>query len=305
VSEIYGPFDGATWAQAQWYRYAPTWGPSGVIDSPTASASAGGLGLSFSGLTPTLAIGRAWVRGAGYEISGTAKTMTAVPANANATLSRRDRIVLRRDLAAGTVTLVLIQGTPLASPTPPALTQVETGQWDMPLFSFLVPPASGSTITGIVDERLFIDPATGDLMVYTMANRPTVGLVAGMKIRAADDVARVYTYDGTYWRNGSADNLVPPGAAAGNYITGVHGFTSTTANSSGVVTVTHGRTFSAAPATVEATSAGGEVSNGTQVYPISNTITTTAFNVGFRDFGGTALGAVAVKFNWRVVGYNT
>lgn len=161
MTENYGPFDGVPWAQSQWYRFAAVWAASGVIDVAAASPSSGGLGVSFNGLTPSLAVGRAWVRGAGYEISGTAKTMSAVPANTNASLSRRDRIALRRDLAAQTVAPVLIQGTPAASPAAPALQAVETGQYDTPLFSFLVPPNSGTSITGIVDERTWLDPATG------------------------------------------------------------------------------------------------------------------------------------------------
>lgn len=161
-TETFGPFDSQPWAdQTQWYRFASAWTPSGVIDTPAASASTGSLGITFSGLTPTLAAGRAWVRGAGYELSGGSKTMTAVPANTNASLSRMDRIVLRRDLSAKTVVPVLIQGTPSATPTAPALTQVETGQWDIALFSFLVPPNSGTVITGIVDERPWTDPSGG------------------------------------------------------------------------------------------------------------------------------------------------
>ena len=158
-TETFGPFDTQPWAdQTQWYRFGPTWARSGVIDTPAASASAGSLGVSFSGLTPTLSAGRAWVRGAGYELSGGSKTMPAIAANTNASLSRMDRIVLRRDLAAKTVSLVAVQGTPSSTPTAPALTQVETGQWDIPLFRFLVPPNSGTTITGIIDERVFVDP---------------------------------------------------------------------------------------------------------------------------------------------------
>ena len=43
----------------------------------------------------------------------------------------------------------------------PALTQVEAGQWDIPLFSFLVPPNSGTTLTGFIDERTWVDPGVG------------------------------------------------------------------------------------------------------------------------------------------------
>ena len=158
-TETYGPFDSQPWAdQTQWYRFGPAWSPSGVIDTPAASASAGSLGITFSALTPTLSAGRAWVRGTGYELSGGAKTMPAIAPNTNASLYRRDLIVLRRDLSAKTVTPVALQGTPSSTPTVPAMTQVETGQWDTPLHSFLVPPNSGTTITGIIDQRQWVDP---------------------------------------------------------------------------------------------------------------------------------------------------
>jgi hypothetical protein len=39
----------------------------------------------------------------------------------------------------------------------PAITRDDT-TWDLPLFSFLVPPASGTTISGVLDERVWIDP---------------------------------------------------------------------------------------------------------------------------------------------------
>ena len=163
-TEAYGPFDSQPWAdQTQWYRFGPAWAPSGVIDVPASSASTGSLALTFSGLTPTLSVGRAWVRGAGYELSGGSKTMAAIAANTNSSLSRRDRIVLRRDLSAKTVSLVPLTGTPASTPTAPALTQDETGQWDISLFSFVVPPNSGTTVTSITDERPWIDPNGGTL----------------------------------------------------------------------------------------------------------------------------------------------
>lgn len=154
MAETAGPFDTVSWSQDQWYRFAASWAPSGVIDSPAASVGAGSLALTASGLTLTLAAGRAWVRGGGYE-NTTAKTIT-VTANANAN-ARIDRLVLRRDLSAKTITPTLITGTPAASPTVPALTQVETGQWDVPLFRWTTPASSGTTLTSFVDERAWVD----------------------------------------------------------------------------------------------------------------------------------------------------
>ena len=162
VTETYGPFDGVTWTQSQWYRNAPAWSPSGVIDTPASGTTTGSFGLTFNGITANVAAGRAWVRGSGYELAGGSKALT-IAANTNSSLSRIDRIVLRRDLSAKTVTMIVLQGTPAGTPTAPALTQVETGQWDSPLFSFLVPPNSGTVITGVTDERPWIDPDGGSV----------------------------------------------------------------------------------------------------------------------------------------------
>ena len=96
MPDIFGPFDGIPWAQAQWYRDAPLWAPSGVAGAPASAVSVGDLPLTISGLTASVGLGRAHVRGAGYERTGTPNAFT-VNANTNATLSRLDRIVLRRD----------------------------------------------------------------------------------------------------------------------------------------------------------------------------------------------------------------
>lgn len=155
MPDLYGPFDTATWTSAQWYRDAWARDMSGVYGGPFGVATVGDLALTVAGLTVTLALGRAHVRGAGYERTGTAWSATlATNTNAN---PRIDRLVLRRDLAARTVAPLVLQGTPAVSPAAPALTQVEDGVWDLPLFSVQVPGGSGTTLTNIVDERVPAD----------------------------------------------------------------------------------------------------------------------------------------------------
>lgn len=157
MADEYGPFDGFPWAEAQWYEHAPVWAPSGVVGSPAAAATSGALAFSASGLSVSAGAGKAWIRGAGFKRTGTPPTH-AVAANANASLSRRDRLVLRRNLATHLVETAVIQGTPSGTPAAPALTQVEVGVWEETLFSFLVPPNNGTTITGVVDERAWVNP---------------------------------------------------------------------------------------------------------------------------------------------------
>src|SRR3954464_11379392 len=101
MPDVYGPFDTVTWTQAQWFRHAYR-DLFGVFGSAFGTSSAGELGLTVSGLTVTMGLGRAWLRGAGYERTGTAWSYTC-PANTDPANARIDRLVLRRDLAAKTV----------------------------------------------------------------------------------------------------------------------------------------------------------------------------------------------------------
>lgn len=159
MPDVYGPFTAATWEQGGWFRDAWARSPSGIytprgdgfraaeLDGPGTRD----LGLTVAGLTVTMGLGRAHVRGASYERTGTAWSYD-VPAN-TAAQPRRDRLVLRRDLVAGTVLPVVLQGTPAASPVAPALTQVDDGVWELPLYELAVPPNSGAPITVVRDHR--------------------------------------------------------------------------------------------------------------------------------------------------------
>lgn len=199
MTDTAGPFDGSPWAEAQWARHAASWAQSGVYGTPAASTTTGDLPLSVSGRTVGLGAGRAWVRGFGFERTGAA-VLQDPGANTHASFSRRDRIVLRRNLATHTLTPVFLIGTPSGSPAAPALTRSETGSWDLPMFSFLVPPNSGTAITGIVDERGWILPDTGDLGFLTSGARD-----ANLPSPATGSVCTVAgvleKYSGTGWES--------------------------------------------------------------------------------------------------------
>lgn len=176
MADLVGPFDTAPWSMDQWYRFAPTWAPSGIIGTPASSLSTGNFAVTNpAALTASVAIGRAHVRGAGYETDA-AKTLT-VTANSHATFARRDRVVIRRDLAAKTVSVVRLTGTPASTPTAPALTQVDTGVWEIPVCSFLVPANSGTALSGFLDERTWVpdtDSRRGDVTLGEAALAATV-----------------------------------------------------------------------------------------------------------------------------------
>jgi hypothetical protein len=204
VPDVYAPFTTATMVEGSWFRDRGYTEPDGVPGPPAATVGAGDLPLTSNGLTLSLGLGRAHVRGAYYERTGTAATLT-VPANTNATNSRVDRVVIRRDLTARTVTPLLLQGTAAGTPVPPALTQVENGVWDMPCHRVTVPPASGTTLT-LVDERPWIDPASGQLIGYGAGSpvRPTTGLYDGMRLFEADTDRWIERRNGV-WRLASVE----------------------------------------------------------------------------------------------------
>lgn len=181
MPDVRTPVDGESWPQADFYDDAPLWSPSGIVCPPQTNIAAGDLALAVSGLTWSVAIGRARVRGQRYRRTTSAATGT-LAVNSNASLSRRDRLVLRRDLAAKTTTVVALQGTAAGSPTNPALTQVEAGVWDQALFSFLVQPNSSTVLADLRDERAFLAPDGSGLPIFlsTVArdanwNTPAIG----------------------------------------------------------------------------------------------------------------------------------
>lgn len=160
------PFETVPATVGRWGRMARLFAPSGVVAEGAGAASPHYL-LTTSGLTVTIGydagsdynMSEAFVRGFVHQLD-TAPWSLAVPAN-TATSARVDRIVLRRDLAAQTVTLVHLKGAPAATPTPPLLAADDNGLFDLPLWSFTVPANSGTALTGIVDERRWCDPAGG------------------------------------------------------------------------------------------------------------------------------------------------
>jgi hypothetical protein len=176
MPDTHGPWDGGSFGQAQYLRDRGPLEPSGVLGQPqipSSGAALGELSLTAAGSTLSLGIGRAHVRGAAYERTGSA--WTATPAANGSGNPRIDRVVLRRDAVAKTVTPVIIQGTPAAVPVAPALTQVENGSWDLPLFRYTM-GANQTNPTNIVDERLWITATTDTTYRPLTINSPlTVG----------------------------------------------------------------------------------------------------------------------------------
>lgn len=109
-----------------------------------------------SGMSVFVDTGEALVRGHYYK-STAQETLTI--ATADATNDRIDRVVLRLDPVANSTVLAVLEGTPAASPSAPALTQTDSGIFEQLLADVTVPAAAVVISSGNVsDQRTIITP---------------------------------------------------------------------------------------------------------------------------------------------------
>jgi hypothetical protein len=118
--------------------------PESLLGTLTVTAPNGNLSV-------TVGAGEANVKGFYYR--NTANKVLTIAANSSGS-TRVDRVVLRLNRAANTLTAIVIQGTPGAGA--PAYTQVVGGTWDWPVAQVLV--ANGASVltnANITDERVY------------------------------------------------------------------------------------------------------------------------------------------------------
>jgi len=124
-----------------------------------------------SGRQVLVRTGRAIVRGVFYE-NTTTKTV-AIAANSTGS-TRLDRIVLKLDPTANTVTAVAKTG----STSPPALTQDDTGVWEMPLARVTVANgATGIAAGQVTDERVHTNTDVIPSRLATDITSPRFGTI--------------------------------------------------------------------------------------------------------------------------------
>ena len=153
--------------------------------------------------------GKAFIGGYYFEVHTGQETLAI--AAAHATLPRIDRVVVRRDLAGRTALLAVLPGTPAASPTAPALTQVAAGVWEIPLAQVAVAPAAASILdANLTDERgpratgtdienlaeTLLDPASGHRHEGTAGTGRKVRHADLASIGADDHHAKSHTHGG-------------------------------------------------------------------------------------------------------------
>lgn len=209
----YFPFDagaGAAITEGTWQKAARRWLATGVIRSYLNSLAVTADGTTLGG---SVASGGAWIEGFYYESDAPlAFTVTA----AHATLSRIDRVILRLDRTANTITQVVLAGTAAASPVAPTLTVTDT-LWEIGLATVLVDPAVGVIAAGkVTDTRTLVQNGQKPIQGLA-ANLPTVrqqGLVyyaTDTDVLYYDDGTATHTFSST----ATADAAYAPRLAAG------------------------------------------------------------------------------------------
>ena len=160
MTETYFPFDagaGSSIYEAQWGTMMRHVLSTGVIRSRQSAFDLNLLEVyaDTSGMQVKVKTGSAFIDGFFYSTDAElTKSITA----ADATNDRIDRVVLKLDRAANKISVVVLTGTPAASPVPPTLTQTLTGVYEMQLAQVLVGDNVSTINAGdVTDERLFND----------------------------------------------------------------------------------------------------------------------------------------------------
>jgi len=184
------PFDGQAVSEGQYsYLFRELASHSGVADSVN--------GTSFntygdsSGMQVKVNPGFAVVRGHAVQSTAT-ETITIAAASA---AQRYDRVVLRLDPTANSITLAVVQGT--SGGGLPALTQTDTGIFEFPLATVLV-PVGASTITAgnVTGERRFLGNTVGG---WTTATRPDNARIGRLGLNTSTN--QFEFWNGTQWRD--------------------------------------------------------------------------------------------------------
>ncbi|MEU9605468.1 tail fiber domain-containing protein [Streptomyces sp. NPDC048057] len=184
------PFDGQAVSEGQYSAlFRELASHSGVADH------VGGPGFhaygDSSGMRVKVAPGFAIVRGHAVQSTAT-ETVTIAAASA---AQRYDRVVLRLDPTANSITLAVVQGT--SGGSVPALTQTDTGVHEFPLATVTVPVGAATISAGNVQsEREFLGNSVGG---WTTATRPKAPRTGRLGLNTSTNQWEFW--DGTRWKD--------------------------------------------------------------------------------------------------------
>ncbi|MFF4244299.1 tail fiber domain-containing protein [Streptomyces sp. NPDC001822] len=157
------PFDAQSVTETQYSQMSREWQDSGVVASYEAS---GFLVSAGTGMTVNVQPGSAFLRG--HFVNSTAVEPVTIPSAGSAV--RVDRLILRLDPSLNSIVLAVKAGT-AGSTTPPALTQTDTGIYELGLSQITVNASVTSITSGdIVSTRPIVGNRVGS---WANSTRPT------------------------------------------------------------------------------------------------------------------------------------
>lgn len=140
--------------ESQWSSIAQNWLGTGVVKSQLNELS---VYADSTGMQVKVQSGQAYLKGVFFQSD--AEEALAI-STADASNPRIDRVILRLDWATDSLKLAVLQGTPAASPTAPAVTQ-NTSRWEISLAQIAVGAGVTTIAAGnVTDERRFTKNAS-------------------------------------------------------------------------------------------------------------------------------------------------
>lgn len=181
------PFDDQDTTETQYSQLFRELQDSGVADT------FGGTGFAVSanaaGMRVFAQAGFALLRGHAILSSDT----ETVPIEAPDAATRIDRIVLRLDPVQNGIRFAVVRGVPNAGP--PALTQTDTGIFELPLARVQVDPGIGSiSADKVTDDRRYVGSRIG---AWTTATRPSAPRLSRLGLNVNSERWEYWT--GTTW----------------------------------------------------------------------------------------------------------
>lgn len=143
-------------SQVQWQNMAHLWSADRVdfqLNETTYASSALPFYAAFSGSNIVIQPGAAWVGGFYYKLD--APYTMATPTNTGSS-PRNDLIVLRCDMATGSVNIARKTGLPSPAPKDPFPQRTPGGIWEMPLWTITLAANNGDR--DLSDRRRFDGP---------------------------------------------------------------------------------------------------------------------------------------------------
>ncbi|MFE1842030.1 tail fiber domain-containing protein [Streptomyces sp. NPDC059515] len=181
------PFDEQPVSEGQFSYLFRELQSTGVADS----VNGGGFQVigDSSGMQVKVNPGFALIRGHAVQSTDT----EIVPIDAASTSVRIDRVVLRLDPSANSITLAVVKGTPGGGA--PALTQSDTGVYDFPLAAVTVGIGVATiAATAVTSERRFIGNTVGG---WTTSTRPTSPRTGRLGLNVSTN--KWEFWDGSQW----------------------------------------------------------------------------------------------------------